>query len=89
MAQLTKSLALAYAPEGIRVNAIAPGWIATPLTQALRDDPARNAAIVARTPLGRWGSPDDIAGAAIFLCSPAAAFVTGTILAVDGGYMAG
>lgn len=89
VAQLTKSLALAYAPEGIRVNAVAPGWIATPLTQALRDDPARNAAIVARTPLGRWGAPDDIAGAALFLCSPAAAFVTGTILAVDGGYMAG
>jgi len=89
VAQLTKSLALAYAPEGIRVNAIAPGWVATPLTQALRDDPARSAAIVARTPLGRWAEPDDIAGAAIFLCSPAAAFVTGTILAVDGGYMAG
>ena len=89
VAQLTKSLALAYAPEGIRVNAIAPGWIATRLTQALRDDPVRDAAIVARTPLGRWGEPDEIAGAAIFLCSPAAAFVTGTILAVDGGYMAG
>ncbi|HEV2976369.1 MAG TPA: SDR family oxidoreductase [Casimicrobiaceae bacterium] len=89
VAQLTKSLALAYAAEGIRVNAVAPGWIATPLTQALRDDPARSTAIVARTPLGRWGEPDDVAGAAIFLCSPAAAFVTGAILAVDGGYMAG
>ena len=89
VAQLTKSLALAYAAEGIRVNAVAPGWIATPLTQALRDDPQRNAAIVARTPLGRWGEPDEIAGAAVFLCSPAAGFVTGTILAVDGGYMAG
>jgi 2-dehydro-3-deoxy-D-gluconate 5-dehydrogenase len=89
VAQLTKSLALAYAAEGIRVNAVAPGWIATPLTQALRDDPERNAAIVARTPLGRWGAADEIAGAAIFLCSPAAGFVTGTILAVDGGYMAG
>jgi NAD(P)-dependent dehydrogenase (short-subunit alcohol dehydrogenase family) len=89
VAQLTKSLALAYAPEGIRVNAIAPGWIATPLTQALRDDPARNAAIVLRTPLGRWGAPEDLAGAAIFLCSPAASFVTGSILAVDGGYLAG
>ena len=89
VAQLTKSLALAYAPEGIRVNAVAPGWIATPLTQALRDDPARNAAVVARTPLGRWGEPDDVTGAALFLCSPAAAFVTGAILAIDGGYMAG
>jgi NAD(P)-dependent dehydrogenase (short-subunit alcohol dehydrogenase family) len=87
--QLTKSLALAYAAEGIRVNAIAPGWVSTPLTQALRDDPVRSAAIVARTPLGRWGEPDDIAGAAIFLCSPAAAFVTGTVIAVDGGYMVG
>jgi NAD(P)-dependent dehydrogenase (short-subunit alcohol dehydrogenase family) len=89
VAQLTKSLAIAYAAEGIRVNAIAPGWIATPLTQPLQDDPARSEAIVARTPLGRWGAPDDVAGAAIFLCSPAAAFITGTILAVDGGYMAG
>ena len=89
VAQLTKSLAIAYAPEGIRVNAIAPGWIATPLTQPLQNDPARSAAIVARTPLGRWGTPDDVAGAAIFLCSPAAAFITGTILAVDGGYIAG
>ena len=89
VAQLTKSLAIAYAAEGIRVNAIAPGWIATPLTQALQDDPARSEAIVARTPLGRWGAPDDVVGAAIFLCSPAAAFITGTILAVDGGYMAG
>jgi NAD(P)-dependent dehydrogenase (short-subunit alcohol dehydrogenase family) len=89
VAQLTKSLAIAYAAEGIRVNAIAPGWIATPLTRPLQDDPARSEAIVARTPLGRWGAPDDVAGAAIFLCSPAAAFITGTILAVDGGYMAG
>jgi NAD(P)-dependent dehydrogenase (short-subunit alcohol dehydrogenase family) len=89
VAQLTKSLAIAYAPEGIRVNAIAPGWIATPLTQPLQDDPERSAAIVSRTPLGRWGVPDDLAGAAIFLCSPAASFVTGSILAVDGGYMVG
>jgi NAD(P)-dependent dehydrogenase (short-subunit alcohol dehydrogenase family) len=89
VAQLTKSLAIAYAAEGIRVNAIAPGWIATPLTRPLQDDPARSEAIVARTPLGRWGAPDDVAGAAIFLCSPAAAFITGTILAVDGSYMAG
>lgn len=57
VAQLTKSLAIAWAPEGIRVNAIAPGWIATPLTQALQDDPARSAAILGRTPMGRWGQP--------------------------------
>jgi len=86
VAQLTKSLAIAWAPDGIRVNAIAPGWIETNLTGPLRGDPARSAAIVARTPLGRWGRPEDIGGAAVFLCSPAAAFVTGAVLPVDGGY---
>lgn len=85
--QLTKSLAIAYAADGIRVNAIAPGWIATPLTQALQDDPARAGPILARTPLGRWGTPSDVAQAAVFLCTPAAAFMTGVILPVDGGYM--
>jgi NAD(P)-dependent dehydrogenase (short-subunit alcohol dehydrogenase family) len=88
VAQLTKSLAIAYASDRIRVNAIAPGWIATQLTQPLQDDPARNEAIVSRTPLGRWGAPDDVAGTAVFLCSPAAAFVTGAIIPVDGGYLA-
>jgi len=87
VAQLTKSLAIAYAADGIRVNAIAPGWIATALTAALRDDPARDQAIRARTPLGRWGEPGDVAGAALFLASPAAAFVTGVVLPVDGGYL--
>jgi len=87
VAQLTKSLAIAYAPEGIRVNAVAPGWIETPLTAALRDDAGRNAAILARTPLGRWGRPEDIAGGVLFLSSPLSAFVTGTVLAIDGGYM--
>ncbi|GHD04574.1 short-chain dehydrogenase [Pseudorhodoferax aquiterrae] len=87
VAQLTKSLAIAYAPDGIRVNAVAPGWIATPLTQALQDDPARAGPILARTPLARWGTPDDVARAAVFLCTPAAAFMTGVILPVDGGYM--
>ena len=87
VAQLTKSLAIAYAADGIRVNAVAPGWIATPLTQALQDDPARAGPILARTPLGRWGTPDDVARAAMFLCTPAAAFMTGVILPVDGGYM--
>ena len=86
VAQLTKSLAIAYAAEGVRVNAIAPGWVRTPLTAALQADPARDAAIVARTPLGRWAEPADIAGAAVFLCAPAARFITGVVLPVDGGY---
>ena len=86
IAQLTKSLAIAYAPDNIRVNAVAPGWIATPLTGALREDPTRSQAILSRTPLNRWGQPDDIAGAVLFLCSPAARFITGAVLPIDGGY---
>ena len=85
--QLTKSLAIRYAPHNIRVNAIAPGWIVTKLTQAVQDDKARNESIMRRTPMGRWGKPDDIGGAAVFLCSPAAAFITGVTLPVDGGYL--
>jgi NAD(P)-dependent dehydrogenase (short-subunit alcohol dehydrogenase family) len=87
VAQLTKSLAIAYAADGIRVNAVAPGWIATPLTQALQDDPQRSGPILARTPLGRWGTPQDVAGPVLFLASEAAAFVTGAVLPVDGGYL--
>lgn len=87
VAQLTKSLAIAYAADGIRVNAVAPGWIATPLTQALQDDPVRAGPILARTPMGRWGTPDDVAGPVLFLASAAAAFVTGVVLPVDGGYL--
>jgi len=87
VAQLTKSLAIAYAADGIRVNAVAPGWIATPLTQALQDDAARSAPILARTPLGRWGTPEDVAGPLLFLASEGARFVTGVVLPVDGGYL--
>ena len=87
VAQLTKSLAIAYAADGIRVNAVAPGWIATPLTQALQDDAARSGQILARTPLGRWGTPADVAGPVLFLASAAAQFVTGVVLPVDGGYL--
>lgn len=87
IAQLTKSLAIAYASDGIRVNAVAPGWIATSLTAALQGDPVRSAEILRRTPLGRWGTPDDIAGPVLFLTSPAAAFITGVVLPIDGGYL--
>jgi NAD(P)-dependent dehydrogenase (short-subunit alcohol dehydrogenase family) len=86
--QLTKSLAVAWAEDGIRVNAIAPGWIETPMTVPARSDPARNRAILDRTPLGRWGTPDDLVGPALFLASDAARFVTGAVLVVDGGYSA-
>lgn len=86
IAQLTKSLAIAYAGDGVRVNAIAPGWIATPLTAALQADSSRSQPILDRTPLGRWGKPEDLLGGVLYLCSPTASFVTGTVLIIDGGY---
>ncbi|MFY8115121.1 MAG: SDR family NAD(P)-dependent oxidoreductase [Rhabdaerophilum sp.] len=85
--QLTKSLAAAWAQEGIRVNAVAPGWIETDLTRPLVEDPVRSAPILDRTPMKRWGQPADVAGAVVFLASDAARFITGTILPVDGGYL--
>lgn len=88
VAQLTKSLAIAYAEDGIRVNAIAPGWIHTPLTRGVQDDTTRYEAIRNRTALKRWGEPGDIAGGVLFLSSPLAAYITGTILPIDGGYLA-
>ena len=87
VAQLTKALAVAWAPA-IRVNAVAPGWIETELTRGAREDAERSAAIVARTPQGRWGRPDDIGGAVVFLGSDAARFITGAVLPIDGGYLA-
>ena len=84
---LLKALANEWAGKGVNVNAIAPGYIATDNTEALRNDPDRSQSILSRIPAGRWGLPDDFAGAAIFLASPASDYVHGTILTVDGGWM--
>jgi 2-dehydro-3-deoxy-D-gluconate 5-dehydrogenase len=88
VAQLTKALANEWAPRGINVNAIAPGYIATRQTAPLRNDPARNRQIIDRIPTGRWGEPNDLAGAAVFLASSASDYVNGHILVVDGGWLA-
>ncbi|KXS39478.1 MAG: 2-deoxy-D-gluconate 3-dehydrogenase [Halomonadaceae bacterium T82-2] len=85
---LTRLMANEWAAHGINVNAIAPGYMATDNTQALRDDPQRNAELLARIPAERWGEPEDIAGAAVFLASSAADYVHGHALAVDGGWLA-
>ena len=85
--QLTKVLACAWAKDNIQVNAILPGWIDTPLTQTARKEvPGLNERVLARTPAGRWGEPQDVAGAAVFLASSASDFVTGAAIPVDGGY---
>ena len=87
VAQLTKALANEWAKSGVNVNAIAPGYMVTDNTEALRNDPVRNADITARIPAGRWGDPADLAGAAVFLASPASDYVHGHVLVVDGGWM--
>jgi 2-dehydro-3-deoxy-D-gluconate 5-dehydrogenase len=84
---LTKALANEWAAHGVNVNAVAPGYLATDNTAALRDDPARAAAILERIPAGRWGTPDDVAGAVVFLASDAARYVHGAVVPVDGGWM--
>lgn len=88
VAQLTKSLAAGWAADGVRVNAVAPGWIDTGMTEALQADTVRNEAILARTPLGRWGQPGEIGELVAWLLSDKAGFVTGSIYPVDGGYSA-
>jgi 2-deoxy-D-gluconate 3-dehydrogenase len=85
--QLTKALANEWASHGINVNAIAPGYMQTDVTKALRDDPQRHRQITERIPAGRWGSPEDLAGAAVFLASKASDYVHGHVLVVDGGWM--
>jgi 2-deoxy-D-gluconate 3-dehydrogenase len=88
VAGLTKALANAWASKGINVNALAPSFFVTELTEAVKRDPERSKSITERTPAGRWGKPEDIAGAAVFLASPASDFVNGVTLPVDGGWMA-
>jgi 2-deoxy-D-gluconate 3-dehydrogenase len=87
VAQLTKALANEWAPKGIQVNAIAPGYFATTNTEALQADETRNRQILERIPAARWGQPQDLAGAALFLSSHASDYVTGTVITVDGGWM--
>ncbi len=85
---LTRSLAVAYAEDGIRVNAIAPGWIRTEISRGGREDPAFNDAVMQRLPTKRWSDPEELAGTAVFLASPAARLINGVTIPVDGGYVA-
>ena len=88
VAQVTKALANEWASQGININAIAPGYMATDNTKALREDPVRSKSILERIPAGRWGVPSDLAGVAVFLASPASDYVNGHVLVVDGGWLA-
>jgi len=87
IAGLTRALANEWAPNGVNVNAIAPGYMDTDNTEALRNDPARSESILERIPAGRWGTVEDVAGAAVFLASKSADYIHGTVLTVDGGWM--
>jgi 2-deoxy-D-gluconate 3-dehydrogenase len=87
VAGVTKALANEWGAKGVTVNAIAPGYISTDNTQALRNDVDRNASILSRIPIGRWGTPEDLAAVAVFLASPAAAYINGEVITVDGGWM--
>jgi 3-oxoacyl-[acyl-carrier protein] reductase len=88
MISLTKTTAVEWAPKGVRVNALAPGWIETDMTSRLREDPATGERMLSDIPLGRFGAPEEVASAAVFLCSDAASFITGAVLVVDGGELA-
>lgn len=85
--QLTKSLAIAWGERGVRVNAVAPGWIETPMTTLMQADAQRNQRVLERSPMKRWGRPEEIASGIVFLLSPAASFINGVMLPIDGGYM--